>query len=87
SLGLGLVGVAAGIPLIVKDGKPYETNCRADPLGNCANLYDTGGAGASLATAGVIGLGAGTAMLLIGRKRRTRPMEVQPTVGGVAGRF
>lgn len=87
SFGLGLVGIAAGIPLVLMDGKPYEADCRADPSGNCANLYGTMGAGAALTTAGVIGVGAGTAMLLIGRKRRTLPMEVGPTVGGIAGRF
>lgn len=87
SLGLGLAGIAAGIPMVIMDGNPYKTDCRADPLGNCAELYDTMAAGASLTTAGVIGLGAGTAMLLIGRKRRSLPVEVQPTAGGVAVRF
>lgn len=87
SLGLGLVGVGAGIPLLLLDGKPYTSDCRADPLGNCANLYGTMGAGAALTTAGVIGLGAGTAMVLIGRKRRTRSTEIQPTAGGLAVRF
>ncbi len=87
SLGLGVVGIAAGIPLVLMDGKPYEGNCRPDAEGNCANLYGTMAAGASLTTAGVIGLGAGGAMLLIARKRRRRPLEVRPTAGGIAGRF
>jgi len=87
SLGLGLAGIAAGIPLVILDGRPYESDCRPDVLGNCAELYGTMAAGASLTTAGVIGLGAGGAMLLIGRKRRSLPMEVRPTAGGIAGRF
>lgn len=87
SLGLGLAGIAAGIPLVIMDGNPYEADCRADPLGNCADLYDTMAAGSALTTAGVIGLAAGGAMLLIGRKRRSLPMEVQPTAGGLAVRF
>ena len=87
SLGLGVAGVAAGIPLILMDTQPYEANCRADAEGNCAQLFDTMGAGASLTTAGVIGLGAGTAMLLIGRKRRAARTELEPAPGGMAVRF
>lgn len=87
SLGLGVAGVAAGTPLIVMDARPYEGNCRADADGNCAKLLDTMGAGASMATAGVIGLGAGTAMLLIGRKRRAARAELAPAPGGMAVRF
>lgn len=87
SLGLGLAGVAAGIPLVLMDGNAYEADCRADAQGNCAELYDTMAAGSALTTAGVIGLAAGGAMLLIGRKRRSLPMEVQPTAGGMAVRF
>ncbi len=87
SLGLGLAGLAAGIPLVILDARPYKPDCRADALGNCAELYDTMAAGASLTTAGVIGLGAGVSMLLIGRKRRSLPVEVQPRAGGVAVRF
>ncbi|MGH1345861.1 MAG: PEGA domain-containing protein [Nannocystales bacterium] len=87
SLGLGLAGLAAGIPLVIMDGRPYKTDCRPDPMGNCAQLFGTVAAGASLTTAGVIGVGAGAAMLLIGRKRRSLPMEVRPTAGGIAGRF
>ncbi len=87
SLGLGVVGVAAGIPLILFDGRPYDDNCRADVEGNCAKLYNTMGPGASLATAGAIGIGAGAAMFVIGRKRSKGRMEVRPTAGGIAGRF
>lgn len=83
SLGLGVVGVAAGIPLILMDTQPYEANCRADVEGNCARLFDTMGAGASLTAAGAIGIVAGTAMLLTGRKRRVASTEP----GGVAIRF
>lgn len=87
SMGLGVVGLAAGIPLMLLDTKPYEGNCRADPLGNCAKLYDTMGVGASLTTAGVIGLGAGTAMVLIGRKHSRSRAELEPAPGGLAVRF
>lgn len=87
SAGAGLAGIAAGIPLVVMDGTPYENQCRPDPLGNCAQVYDTIAAGASLTTAGVIGLAAGAAMLLIGRNRKSRPIEVRPSAGGIAGRF
>ena len=38
-------------------------------------------------TLGVIGLGAGTAMLLIGRKRRAARTELEPAPGGMAVRF
>ena len=85
AVGVGVLGVAAGIPLVLFDAKPYRANCRADIQGNCAQLYDTMGAGASLTTAGVIGLGAGAAMLLIGRKhRRVHP---EATAAGLRLRF
>lgn len=87
SLGLGIAGVAAGIPMLLMHEKPYEPDCRADIEGNCSHLYDTLGAGASLTTAGAIGLGAGAAMLLIGRKHRARRLEMQPTAGGLSMRF
>ncbi len=87
SLGLGALGLGLGIPLVAIDGRPYDENCRADPEGNCAKLYDTMGAGASLATAGVIGVGAGVAMMLIGRKSSRGEMDLRPTAGGISGRF
>lgn len=87
SLGLGVAGLAAGIPLILMDTQPYEADCRADAEGNCAQLFDTMGPGASLTTVGVIGVGAGTAMLLIGRKRRAARATLEPAAGGMAVRF
>jgi len=85
--GLGVAGLAAGIPLVLIDTDPYERNCRADPQGNCAKLYDTMGAGASLTTAGAIGVGAGTVMLLLGRRHRLQQAEIEAAPGGVAVRF
>lgn len=87
SVGLGVVGLAVGIPLVAIDTKPYESQCRADAQGNCALLYDTMGPGAALTTAGAIGLAAGTAMLLIGRKHRRGRAQVQAAAGGVRVRF
>ena len=88
SLGAGAVLLAAGIPLILRDGQPYRANCRTDEQGNCAKLYDTMAAGASLATAGAIGLAAGAVMVGIGSKRRSEGRyAVAPTAGGVAVRF
>lgn len=87
TLGVGVLGVAAGIPLVVLDTKPYRPDCRADIQGNCAELYDTMAAGASLTTAGVIGLGAGAAMLLIGRKHQRGHGTVRAAAGGVTVRF
>ena len=87
SLGLGITGLAVGVPLLMMHRKPFEADCRPDPQGNCSHLYDTMGAGASLTTAGAIGVGAGVAMLLIGRKHKSRQMELQPTAGGFSVKF
>ncbi|MEM6293348.1 MAG: PEGA domain-containing protein [Myxococcota bacterium] len=88
SVGIGAVLLGGGIPLILRDGDPYRTNCRTDIQGNCAKLYDTMAAGASLATAGAIGIVAGAVMVGIGSKRRSSGRyAISPTSNGVAVRF
>jgi hypothetical protein len=97
---IGVVGLAAGIPLLAIDGT--GTNCRGDArpdYRNCADLYTTKAGGAVFTTFGVLGL-VGAAVFLplhfISKpKERQRAAVEQVTVirtsdgvyVGAAGRF
>lgn len=55
--GVGVLGLAVGIPLLSMDGDP--TNCRGEPRPdgrNCADVYSTSGAGWAMTTIGIAGL-------------------------------
>lgn len=54
AVGLGIVGLAVGIPLLVIDGRP---TCDApDPTRACPEVYNTAGGGAAMIALGAIGL-------------------------------
>jgi hypothetical protein len=55
--GVGVLGLAVGIPLLSMDGDP--TNCRGEPRPdgrNCSDVYSTSGAGWAMTTIGIAGL-------------------------------
>jgi hypothetical protein len=55
--GVGVLGLAVGIPLVAMDGDP--TNCRGEPRPdgrNCQDVYSTSGAGWTFTTMGIAGL-------------------------------
>ena len=55
--GVGVLGLAVGIPLVAMDGDP--TNCRGEPRSdgrNCQDVYSTSGAGWTFTTMGIAGL-------------------------------
>jgi hypothetical protein len=82
SLILGVVGIAAGAPLIVIDGEP--TCDLPNPRQNCKDVWDTKGGGAALVTIGVLGVAAGISLIVVDvvvKKRNTR-LSVAPTLGG-----
>jgi hypothetical protein len=87
SLSASVVALAAGVPLLVLHGRPYEETCNADATGRCQFDYDTqtGGIvgtaiGGALAATGAVLLGVG-----IRRGKRVEALSVGP--GGVRLRF
>jgi hypothetical protein len=70
--GLGLGAVGAGVPLLVLDERPYESNCDglADVNGRCPDRYATKEAGIILAAAGGAALVAGIVTLVFSYRNR-----------------
>ncbi len=95
SLGLGIVGLAAGIPLLVIDGRP--TCSAADPTHQCPDLYNTAAGGAALVAIGVIGLIGAVPLFYLDYRERNRGLtslrlDATPSSGSLAsltltGRF
>jgi hypothetical protein len=98
--GVGVVGLATGIPLIAIDGD--GTNCAGEPLPNyahCQDLYSTGAGGWVLTGVGIAALAASGVMFYLhfSSKPKEAPAGVQSflisptTEGGVvigaSGRF
>lgn len=89
ALAAGVVGIAAGIPLLVIHGREYQRDCNVDPLGHCEFRYDTrtGGAvalavGVALATTGAVLVGISNA-----KRKRSGRARLQPTGSGLVWRF
>ena len=92
SLGLGIVGLAVGIPLLVIDGRP--TCSAADPTHQCPNLYNTAAGGATMVAIGAVALIATIPLFYLDWRDRNRTMsslrlDASPSLGGLSleGRF
>lgn len=71
ALGIGVAGVATGIPLIVIDGRENQASCsgdNVDPLGNCKYLYATREAGIAVTVVGGALLAAGIGIVVATRR-------------------
>ncbi len=93
--GVGVLGLAVGIPLLSMDGDP--TNCRGEsrPDGrNCADVYSTSGAGWAMTTIGLAGLATAGVLAYLyftsGQREKAsawlrgqRTVAVTPLEGGV----
>ena len=83
SLSASLVALAAGVPLLVLHGRPYERTCNADATGRCQFDYDTqtgGIVGTAIGGALVV---TGTALLVVGLNRGKRAKSVAWGPGGL----
>jgi hypothetical protein len=70
----GIAGLGAGATLLVLEGRPHEPTCPESSLdisGACPNVYTTQVAGIATLSGGLALAAAGTALLLVS-KRRTR---------------
>jgi hypothetical protein len=88
SLGLGVAGLAAGIPLLALDGEP--TNCIGEPrpdARNCADLYSTAGGGWALTGVGITALTASGVFFYLhfsrGGTERSTQVSLRPLDGGM----
>ena len=89
SLGVGVIGLAVGIPLVVIDGRP--TCNLPNPTKSCPDVYNTVGGGGVMLALGVAGLGASAALFYLDYRSRHKPPTatvwapmVAPTSGGAA---
>ena len=70
AIGVGIVGFAVGVPLLVLDGRP--TCSTVDPTVNCPRLYHTRAGGAVMATIGVLGIVAAVPLFVLDSRDRAR---------------
>lgn len=94
AIGVGIAGVVTGIALIATDENPVKNNCsgpHVDRFGNCEFRWNTLGAGVGLLVPGLLVAGAGTALVVIGRKDREGSAHARLRIGpgriSIAGRF
>jgi len=93
AVGLGVVGFAVGIPLVVIDGRP--TCGSVDPTHTCPHVYNTKGGGIAMTALGAISLAASIPLFYFDYKdrhpKKTFAFGAMPTWGGAAatigGRF
>ncbi len=87
TLASGAAALAGGGALVAIHGDPILRNCNADPNGNCARLHDTRTAGVVSMAAGALAIGAGVALVWVGRKRQRGRPRVTPLATGLQLRF
>ena len=93
AVGLGVVGFAVGIPLLVIDGRP--TCGSADPTHTCPHVYNTRGGGIAMTVIGALSLAASVPLFYLDYKdrhaKKALAFGAMPTWGGAAatigGRF
>jgi hypothetical protein len=93
-IGVGVAGVVTGIALLATDENPVKNNCdgvHVDRFGNCEFRWNTKGAGIGLLVPGILAAGAGTALVVIGRKGQPSSARARLQIGpgriAIAGRF
>lgn len=89
---VGVAALAAGVTLLVLDGRPYRRRCEADATGRCQFDYETTIGGAVGTSIGAAALVTGVTLIAVGvaRGRRARSRthsRVRPVPGGLAVRF
>jgi hypothetical protein len=80
SLALGVVGIGAGVPLLVIDGRP--TCNLPDPSHSCPHVYNTAGGGATLVALGAIGLIGSVPLFYFDWRSTHRPVTALSLRGG-----
>jgi hypothetical protein len=83
SIGVGVIGVAVGVPLLVIDGKP--TCSSADATHTCKRVYNTVGGGATLVALGGIGLLASVPLFYFDWRDRHQMGSLTLRTGVISG--
>lgn len=93
SLGVGAAALGSGIALIAIDESPVKfTRCDGDDVdaeGNCRFRHSTLGGGIAMTLVGVVGVAAGTVLLIRDKRRNGHQSRarVRPTARGLAVHF
>lgn len=87
SLSASVVALAAGVPLLVLHGRPYQRTCNEDATGRCQFDYDTLTGGAVGAAIGGTLLVTGAVLLGVGIRRGREAQRVSAGPSGVQLRF
>jgi hypothetical protein len=81
SVTAGVLAIAAGVPLLVIDGRDYRQRCNGDADGDCEFQYETKVGGAVATAVGIALVAAGATVLGIVRAR-TRPGKQRAKLRG-----
>ncbi|MEM9459069.1 MAG: PEGA domain-containing protein [Myxococcota bacterium] len=95
ALGVGVAGVATGVPLLAIDGRENRVRCsgaNVDPQGNCKYLYATGEAGIAVTVVGGVLLATGIGLVVgmrsgAGKRRTSAALGMGPWGAVLRGRF
>jgi hypothetical protein len=83
SIGLGVIGVAVGVPLLVINGRP--TCSSADATHTCKRVYNTVGGGATMVALGGIGFLASVPLFYFDYRDRHQMGSLSMSTGVIAG--
>lgn len=91
-VGLGIPAVAAGVVLLVLDGREIRSDCSAgdrnqDVSGRCRYLHDTDWGGAVALAAGAALIAVGATLLRMNRPVKQRRVQLEAAGMGLRGRF
>jgi hypothetical protein len=88
SVAVGVLSLAAGIPLLVLDGRDDRRRCNPDPQGDCQYRYETRTGGAVATAVGIALVAAGATVIgLVHARKRPRSNRATLRSGGLVWRF
>lgn len=89
-IGVGVAALVGGITLMAIDENPIKSDCsgsHVDAFGNCEFRWNTMAGGATLFVGGLAAAGTGTALVVIGSKKRRTELRGGPTHASITVRF
>ncbi|HWB78764.1 MAG TPA: hypothetical protein VG755_27570, partial [Nannocystaceae bacterium] len=89
-IGVGVAALIGGVTLMAIDENPIKSDCsgsHVDAFGNCEFRWNTMAGGATLFVGGLAAAGTGTALVVIGSKKRRTELRGGPTHASITVRF